>query len=211
MATNQGPEGTARARGTDPAPETDPAGLLPPGKRQLHLTGFMGSGKSTVGRRLARLLDWDFIDLDQAIAERAGKSVAGIFADEGEEVFRALEDQLLLEISVLATTHAAGRGVIVALGGGTLLDPDNQAVCAAIATIVWLQCPVEILRERCAEGTGTRPLWGSTEELEQRLAEREPGYRGADFTVDASGSPDEVAETVLAILGGQGRAPDPRH
>jgi len=200
MSTNRSIEGTAHTRGTGPAPETDPAGLLPRGKRQLHLTGFMGSGKSTVGRRLARLLDWDFLDLDEAIAERAGKSVAGIFADEGEVVFRALEDQLLLEISAVATTHAAGRGVIVALGGGTLMEPENREVCAAIATIVWLSCPVELIEKRCAQGAGSRPLWGSTEELEQRLAERESGYRGADFSVDASGSPDEVAETVLGIL-----------
>ena len=174
--------------------------LLPPGKRQLHLTGFMGSGKSTVGRRLARRLGWDFIDLDEAIAERAGKSVAGIFADEGEGVFRALEDQLLLEISVLATTHAARRGVIVALGGGTLMDPENQEVCAAIATIVWLRCPIEVVAERCLQGADSRPLWGGTEEIKRRLAEREPGYRGADFTVDATGTADDVADNVLAIL-----------
>ena len=200
MTTNRSIEGTAHRLGTDPASETDPEGLLPRGKRQLHLTGFMGSGKSTVGRRLALLLDWNFLDLDEAIAERAGKSVAGIFADEGEEVFRALENQLLLEISVLATTHAAGRGVIVALGGGTLMEPENREVCAAIATIVWLSCPVAVVEERCVQGAGSRPLWSSTEELEQRLAERESGYRSADFTVDASGSPDEVAETVLGIL-----------
>ena len=179
-----------------------PEHVLPIGKRQLHLTGFMGSGKSTVGRRMAHLLGWDFIDLDEAIAERAGKSVAQIFADEGEDVFRALEDQLLLEISVVATTHAGDHGIIVALGGGTLMDPANREVCAAIATIVWLRCPVEVIAERCPEGTGTRPLWGSTEELKQRLSEREPGYRTADFTVDASGSPEEVAEAVLAVCRG---------
>ena len=80
------------------------------------------------------------------------------------------------------------------------MEPENREVCAAIATIVWLSCPVEVVEERCAQGAGSRPLWASTEELEQRLAERESGYRGADFTVDASGCPDEVAETVLAIL-----------
>ena len=205
MAPNRGEEGTVHTSRPDPASATDPAALLPAGKRQLHLTGFMGSGKSTVGRRLARLLDWDFIDLDEVIVERAGKSVADIFADAGEEVFRALEDQLLLEISVLATTHATGRGVVVALGGGTLMDPENREICAAIATIVWLRCPIEVVEERCAEGKDTRPLWGGSEDLQQHLSERESGYRVADITVDATGTPGEVAAAVLAELGRVGR------
>jgi shikimate kinase len=206
MSTNRDDGGAADTRAMDPASKTEPTGLLPKGKRQLHLTGFMCSGKSTVGRRLARLLDWEFIDLDEAIAERAGKSVAEIFADAGEAVFRALEDQLLLEISVLATTHSAVRGVIVALGGGTLMDPENRELCASIATIVWLRCPVEVVEERFTQGGAgnRRPLWGSTEELEQRMVQREPGYRGADFAVDATGTPEEVSDKVLALLGAEG-------
>jgi len=194
MATHHGGKGTVHEQGVDPED------LLPEGKRQIHLTGFMGCGKSTVGSRLARLLKWEFIDLDAAVAERAGKSVAEIFADEGETVFRALEDQLLLEISVLATTHMGVQGSVVALGGGTLMDPENRDICAAIATIVWLRCPVAVVEGRCAADAGARPLWGSAEELEERLSEREPGYLCADLTVDASGSPEEVAEAVLAAL-----------
>jgi shikimate kinase len=211
MATKAGSEGRVNTRGTNPEPEadpalaTDPSALLRSGKKQIHLTGFMGSGKSTVGRRLAQLLNWSFIDLDEAIAERAGLSVAEIFDEAGEAVFRALEDQLLLEISVVATTHEEARGVVVALGGGTLMDPDNREVCSAIATIIWLRCPVSVVKERCPEIGGERPLWGAAGDLEQRLAEREPGYRAAaDFTVDAVGTPDEVVARVLAVLGEAG-------
>ncbi len=205
MGTKEGSEGGAKTRGADSASAKDPSTLLPSGKRQIHLTGFMGSGKSTVGRRLAQLLNWSFIDLDEAIAERAGLSVAEIFDEAGEAVFRALEDQLLLEISVVATTHTESPGAVVALGGGTLMDPDNRGVCSAIATIVWLRCPVDVIKERSPEIAGCRPLWGTSGDLEQRLSEREPGYRAAaDFAVDAVGTPDEVAARVIAVLGDAG-------
>jgi shikimate kinase len=177
-----------------------PAVLLPPGKTQIHLTGFMGSGKSTVGRFLSRMLGWSFIDLDEAIAERAEKSVAQVFADEGEPVFRALEDALLLEVAMLARSDAGAGGCVVALGGGTLMSPANRDTCAEIATMVWLQCSGEVVRARCQEAPGTRPLWGTAEELEARMREREPGYRTADFVVDADGEPAEIAEKVLATI-----------
>jgi len=177
-----------------------PAALLPPGKTQIHLTGFMGSGKSTVGIFLARMLGWSFIDLDEAIAERAEKSVAQIFADEGEPVFRALEDVLLLEVAMLARSDAGAGGCVVALGGGTLMSSANRDTCAEIATIVWLKCSMDMIRARCQAATGSRPLWGSGEELEGRLCEREPGYRTADFVVDADGEPAEVAAAVLAAI-----------
>jgi shikimate kinase len=185
--------------------QVSPADLLPPGKRQIHLTGFMGSGKSAVGRRLAEMLGWGFVDLDAAIAARAEKSVAQLFAEEGEAVFRALEDLLLLEVSVVARAEVGANGCVVALGGGTLMDPANRETCAAIATVVWLQCPLDIIVARSGSEAETRPLWGTPGELRDRYAEREPGYLAADLIVDGSGSVSEVANAVLDALRGMGQ------
>ncbi|MFQ5745054.1 MAG: shikimate kinase [Acidobacteriota bacterium] len=166
----------------------------PGGKRQLHLTGFMGSGKSTVGQQLARRLLWNFLDLDAVVARHAEKSVARIFAEGGEESFRAMESHVLRQL--VKKPHT-----VVALGGGTLLDPRNREICVQAATVVWLRCPLELLQLRCAEQAGERPLWGAADELAQRYEARLPGYRSADLTIDAAGSPAEVAEAVLAALG----------
>ena len=174
---------------------------LPGGKRQLHLTGFMGSGKSTVGQVLARRLVWNYLDLDGVIARHAGKTVAGIFAEQDEESFRAMEGHVLRQVVQKPRT-------VVALSGGTLMDPDNRTVCVQAATLVWLRCPLEVIRGRCGERSKERPLWGSVEELERLLEARRPGYGSADFIVDGSGAPAEVAEAVLAALLLASRAAD---
>jgi shikimate kinase len=171
----------------------EPLDALPNGKRQLHLTGFMGSGKSTVGRHLARRLGWEFSDLDEEIARHAGKGVARVFAEDGESRFRTLEGRLLRQLVGEPRTVAA-------LGGGTLMDPGNRLLCREAATLVWLRCPLRVIQRRCGERSRERPLWGSRDELERLLSDREPGYRSADITVDGSGPPEEVAAAVLAEL-----------
>jgi shikimate kinase len=177
---------------------------LPGGRRQIHLTGFMGAGKSTVGRLLARRLLWNFLDLDGVIERQEGRSVARIFAESGEETFRELERAVLRQVVLKPAT-------VVALGGGTLIDPDNRALCATRAAIVWLRAPLEVLRARCAENgestisasapqVGKRPLWGDSEALRARFEERLPGYQTATIVVDAAAEPERVVDAVLEAL-----------
>lgn len=168
---------------------------LPGGARQVHLAGFMGSGKSTVGRLLARRLLWNFLDLDGVVERHEGRSVARIFAEEGEAAFRAAEHFVLRQV--------VGKGsTVVALGGGTLLDDRNLALCREHALIVWLRSPLEVLEERCADDTDDRPLWGGREALERRYRERLPGYEAAQIVVDAAGEPETVAAAIQRALEG---------
>lgn len=176
--------------------EATPA-TLSDGRQQIHLTGFMGSGKSTVGKLLARRLLWNFLDLDGVIERHEGRAVARIFAEDGEATFRAGERHVLRQ--VVAKPHT-----VVALGGGTLIDETNRALCQEHAVVVWLRCPLDVLEKRCAAEAALRPLWGDREALELRYAERLPGYESAELLVDAAGSPEAVTTRVVQALVGQG-------
>ena len=117
----------------------------------LYLYGPPGSGKTTLGKLLSERLSLAFLDLDRFIQNDAGMSVKAIFAAEGEEGFRAREKRALREAS------ARDRSVI-ALGGGTLLDPDNRACVEETGIVVCLDCPIDILRTHIDITPGTRPL-----------------------------------------------------
>lgn len=166
---------------------------LPDGRRQIHLTGFMGSGKSTVGRQLARRLVWNFLDLDRVVERHEGRSVARIFAEDGEQQFRASERHVLRQV-------VAKPDTVVALGGGTLIDPGNVETVCGHATLVWLRCSLDVLEARCGGSDATRPLWGDPQALRKRYAERLPGYRAADIVIDAEADADSVADAVMAAL-----------
>ncbi len=168
---------------------------LADGRAQIHLAGFMGSGKSTIGRLLARRLLWSFLDLDGVVERHAGRSVAEVFREDGEEAFRVMESHVLRQI-------VAKPATVVALGGGTLIDEGNQALSRRSAIVVWLQCPLEVLRERCGVADGARPLWGDLAALQARLDERLPGYQGAELRVDATGDPEAVAAAVATAIDG---------
>lgn len=172
-----------------------PHGALSGGRRQVHLVGFMGSGKSTVGRLLARRLVWNFLDLDAVVERHAGKSVAELF-EEGEAAFRAAERHALRQAVQKPWT-------VLALGGGTLLDADNLELALRSAVVVWLWAPLDVLRRRCRyEGeSARRPLW-DLDDLDDLYRAREPGYRQAHLEVDASRPPEEVAAEVAGRLGG---------
>lgn len=169
---------------------SEPARLSRP---QVHLTGFMGSGKSTVGRLLARGLVWNFLDLDGVIERHEGRNVARIFAAGGQEAFRDAERHVLRQVVGKPQT-------VVALGGGTLIDPANRDLSRVHAVLVWLRCPLDVLEKRCGESDAARPLWGDRDALERRYAERLAGYESADLIVDATGDPAAVAEEVVAGL-----------
>jgi len=172
---------------------TTPADLAD-GRRQVHLTGFMGSGKSTVGQLLARRLLWNFLDLDGAIERQEGHSVARIFEEGGESAFREIERHVLHQVVQKPST-------VVALGGGTLIDPANQRLCAERAAVIWLRCPLEGLQQRCAGLQESRPLWGDEEALQRRYEERLPGYETAAHVVDATAGPEQVVAEILRSLG----------
>lgn len=157
----------------------------------------MGSGKTTVGERLAPMLGLDFHDLDALLSGRAGVSVADIFEREGESGFRAREAALLEEIT-------ARRGVAVATGGGCVLDPDNRRRLRARGVCVYLRTPVPLQLKRL-KGDRRRPLLQVEDRqsaLEQLLRERDSLYREAAHLVVESEdhAAAQMARRVLAVL-----------
>ncbi len=146
--------------------------------------GFMGSGKTTLGRALHASTGVDFVDLDNAIEERAGMTIKAIFAAQGEAAFRELETQTLSAV--------ADRGGIIACGGGTPCFGNNMALMNSIGTTVWLQAPEALLVDRLIAASAKRPLIAgmSRDELtayvHKTVAARTPHYSLAAATFDAS-------------------------
>ena len=160
----------------------------------MAIVGYMGSGKTTVGRALARALRLEFVDLDRAIVNEAGKGIPLIFAEHGEERFRELEHRALLD------ALEARMPSVVACGGGIVVRPDNRALLQDVTT-VFLREDTDILYHR-TRGPG-RPLRAaSREEFELRYTERLPFYREvADLEVEVDGRPAaQVAKEVLGCL-----------
>ena len=167
---------------------------LPSGRTRIVLVGFMGAGKTTVGRHLASILGWDFVDLDDQIVRRAGKPVAAIFREQGEAVFRAAEHAAAVELK-----HR--RFLVIAAGGGAFLARETRAALSADALTVWLRCALPALLERIADD-GSRPLAGSHETISALLIEREPIYRLASLVVDTTSvaPPDAAREIANAAM-----------
>lgn len=160
------------------------------------LTGYMGSGKSSVGRILAHRLGWEFVDLDRAIEREAGRKIPEIFSHSGEQHFRDLEHHLLVE----ALKGPAER--VVACGGGVVVRPENRECLEKVAT-VFLREDLNVLYERTRRPG--RPLrGGGPEEFEKRYRERLPFYREvADVEVEVRNRPRrQVAEEISGWLNG---------
>jgi shikimate kinase len=155
----------------------------------IFLVGFMGAGKTTVGRTLARMMSRDFIDLDELIEARAKKSVREIFAEFGEAHFRQLERQAIKACGDLQNT-------IVALGGGAYIAEENRKILREIGKTIWLNCPLEICLARIV-GDGSRPLAKSEKEMGELLEKRLPAYAEADFTVQTEA---KTAERLAAEI-----------
>jgi len=156
----------------------------------IYLIGFMGAGKTSVGRRLAALLRWEFLDLDDEIERGQGMSIRDLFQLRGEPYFRQLERSALERAS-------RGQKAVVALGGGAFCDPENRRIIESTGTSVWLDAPIEILCARC-EGDQSRPLFTVRAEMERLLEERRPHYAKAELRLDASGAGiDELADEIL--------------
>jgi shikimate kinase len=163
-------------------------------RSNLYLVGFMGSGKTSVGRRLAELLGWTFLDLDEEIEKREGKPIPEIFRLRGEKHFRSLERQELGRAS-------QGGRTVVAVGGGTFCSVENQEIITRTGISIWLDAPIELLFARCSASPALRPLFTGMDEMTKLLERRLPSYAQAKARVPVGSlSIDELAKRILAEI-----------
>ena len=169
------------------------------------LCGFMGTGKSTVGRMLARQLHLTFVDMDAVIEARAGKPIARIFAEEGEPHFRALERALAQEL-------AAQPRLVVATGGGIVLNPDNLRNFGRTGLVVCLSASPEVIYARTAHAQH-RPLIEQDDKFKrivELLAQRRALYAAIPHQIDTTTlTPQEIAAQVLTLWQRATDAPNP--
>ncbi|HKX17969.1 MAG TPA: 3-dehydroquinate synthase, partial [bacterium] len=170
------------------------------------LIGFMGTGKSAVGRRIAERLGRQFVDTDAIIEARAGRPIARIFAEDGEPAFRGLE-------SVAVAEAGASRGAVIATGGGVPLRPENMRHLRRHGVIVALTASPRAILARVGGGADRPVLGGDPESAIHRLlAERDAAYRDADLVVDTSDvSADEAADRVLEFVRARASGGAPYH
>jgi shikimate kinase len=171
--------------------------LEPRPRRLICLTGFMGSGKSTVARLLARQIGWQYVDLDKRIIEITGLTIPQIFERHGEPGFRKIEHEELERVVGEAVEFNKPR--IISLGGGTTAQPENvQLLRESGAVLVWLHCPVEELLSRVARITN-RPLFRDAASFRKLYEERLPSYELSDYRVESNIEPLRVVEQILAL------------
>jgi len=165
--------------------------------RRIVLTGFMGSGKSTVGPLLAARLGWRFLDVDDVIEAEAGAAITQLFARHGEAAFRDREHATIARL-------AGGDALVLALGGGAIeRDQTRELLLTAHGTLlVHLEVELKTTLARCAGTENTRPILADQANLASRYARRLPLYRMAhtSIAVDAL-TPGEVTEAILRAAG----------
>jgi len=160
---------------------------------RIFLVGFMGSGKTTVGRLLAERLGRRFIDLDEWIVERAGKSISQIFAEDGEVYFRQLEGELLRDV-------VKEPELVISLGGGAFVSEINRRVVKEHGVSVWLDCTFDVILKRLGDASD-RPLNTSPDRLRELLESRLPSYSQADVRIDAGQVwPERLVDEIMQIL-----------
>lgn len=170
--------------------------------RNIVLVGFMGSGKTSVGRLVARELQREFVDADHEIEKREGCDIPTIFSAAGETEFRRIERAVIRDL-------AARQNLVIAPGGGAVLDPDNVADLARTGLVICLRVKPETVLARVGEDTN-RPLLRAPDRLErirELLAKRGPIYDAIPAQVDTDGlSTQEVAARVIELFMRQGGA-----
>ncbi len=174
----------------------------PHSTQNVILIGFMGTGKTSIGRRVAQSLGFDFVDTDERVVEMEGKPITDIFAEQGEERFRDLESAVLQAVTM-------GGNQVISTGGGAVLRRENRELLADSGYVIWLNASPGAILERVSRNQ-ERPLLQTEdpmETIESLLEEREKLYlETADFTIDTDGLlPDETAfgicESVRVIFG----------
>ena len=157
---------------------------------KIYLVGFMAAGKTTVARALAARLGWRVEDIDALIEARERRTVADIFARQGEPYFRGVEREILRLVLPL-------RHVVVATGGGTFMDPENRAAINLDGMSIWLDVPFDEVVARLP-ADGRRPLAADRAQLERLFALRQAAYAQAHMRVDARAArPEELAERIM--------------
>ncbi len=164
----------------------------------IALFGFMGVGKSSVGRLLADRMGLTFVDIDEEIVRRTGMTISAIFEEEGEARFREIEKEITGEVTGLDDR-------VIACGGGTVLDPNNLAALRSGSTMVLLTANIETIINRVEDEEGVRPLLEVEDRkrrIEAILMKRHPAYiEAADLIVDTTGQdPQAIAEAIIKNL-----------
>ena len=150
-------------------------------RRQIIITGFMGSGKTTIARGLARILGREMLDLDQVIAEREGRTAREIIEQDGEDAFREIETRNLSEVLVNTSP-----GVIALGGGAWTLESNRNLINQRGGITVWLDAPFELCWDRILLSGGGRPLARDEEQARMLYTERRPQYALAKLHVQVS-------------------------
>jgi shikimate kinase len=163
----------------------------------VYLVGFMASGKSTVGRRLAHRLGWNFFDTDQQIEAVEKATIAELFDSRGEAEFRRIESEVLRQH---VQWIERGRPAVLAMGGGAFAQASNRALLADNGVTVWLDCPFDVVKRRVAaqQGGAVRPLARDPERFQQLWTERRAVYMLADVHIPIDC--DDPEQAVTAIL-----------
>jgi shikimate kinase len=170
--------------------------MMTESKRNIILTGFMATGKSSIGRCLAARLGYEFVDLDALIEAEAGMRISQIFASQGEAAFRELESRMV--------ERAAGRtGCVIATGGGAIVNPRNLEALKRSGVVIVLTADPEIILSRVRDAEDRPMLRGGEmrERIQRLLEERAPAYAKADLSVDTSDrTMDEVVGHLAELL-----------
>lgn len=161
----------------------------------VYVVGFMASGKTTLGRMLANHIGWSFADLDEDIEKREQQPIPQIFETRGEAEFRRIEHELMRK---RVRAIECGRPMVLALGGGAFVQPENFALLENNGVTVWLDCPLHLIESR-VQG-GARPLARDVNQMRALYESRRQAYSMADFRVEAcSEDPKDNLAAVLAL------------
>lgn len=162
----------------------------------LYLAGFMGSGKTTVGRILADRLGWQFADLDAEIEAREQSTIGHIFESRGEPEFRRIESEV---IGSYVRHVERGSPTVIALGGGAFVQQVNFDLIKNHGISIWLECSFEAVQRRLAVQTHERPLARDPIRFRKLFDDRQPAYGRADFRVDGNCDTERAVEAILEL------------